>query len=104
VVEAGDADPTSLGAFRGSPEPWDLEPMARSRHLAWLERGWAVGYAWPDRPATEIAGFLIEVDPVDPRLAAFREQWGPAAERLLSALAQGLVADGGLALRFLGPS
>ncbi len=104
VVEAGDADPTALGAFRGIPESWDLEPVARSRHLAWLERGWAVGYAWPARPATEIAGFVIEVDVIDPRLAGFREQWGPAAERLLSALTQGLVADGGLALRLFGPS
>ena len=104
VVEAGDEDPTALGAFRGVLEPWELEPIARSRHLEWLERGWAVGYAWPDHSAIEIAGFVIEAEPMDPRLASFREQWGPAAERLLSALADGLVADGGLALRFLGPS
>jgi hypothetical protein len=63
-----------------------------------------VGYAWPNRSAIEIAGFVIEDEPMDPRLASFREQWGPAAERLLSALADGLLADGGLALRFLGPS
>jgi hypothetical protein len=104
VVEAGDDDPTAIGAFRGSPADWDLQPMARSRHLVWLERGWAVGYAWPERPATEVAGFVISDEVIDPRLAGFREQWGPAAERLLSALARGLVADGGLALRFLGPS
>jgi hypothetical protein len=47
---------------------------------------------------------VTEADAPDPRLASFREQWGPAAERLLTALARGLAADGGLALRFLGPS
>ena len=104
IVEAGDEDPTALGAFRGAVEPWDLDGMARSRHLEWLERGWAWGYAWLDRSATDVAGFVTEVDSPDPRLASFREQWGPAAERLLAALARGLAADGGLALRFLGPS
>jgi hypothetical protein len=104
VVVAGDEDPTVIGAFRGVREAWQLGPTALSRHLVWLERGWAVAYAWPSRPATEIAGFVSEADPIDPRLAGFRDQWGPAAERLLSALAQGLVADGGLALRFFGPS
>lgn len=104
TVEAGDEDPTALGAFSGVVEPWDLEAMARSRHLEWLERGWAWGYAWPDNEATDVAGFVTEVDPPDPRLASFRELWGPAAERLLTALARGLAADGGLALRFLGPS
>ena len=104
VVQAGDEDPTAVSAFSGAPEPWDLESVARSRHLAWLERGWAVAYAWPSRPATEIAGFVIEPDQADPRLAGFREQWGPAAERLLAALALGLMTDGGLALRFLGPT
>jgi hypothetical protein len=78
--------------------------VARSRHLEWLERGWAWGYAWPDNDATEVAGFVTEFGAPDPRLASFREQWGPAAERLLTALARGLAADGGLALRFLGPS
>lgn len=104
VVEAGDEDPTSLAAFRGVLEGWDLDTTARSRHLAWLERGWAVAYAWPVGPATEIAGFVIEANATDSRLVGFRQQWGPAAERLLAALARGLAADGGLALRFLGPS
>jgi hypothetical protein len=104
LVEADDEHPTALGSFSGVLQPWELEPMARSRHLEWLERGWAVGYAWADRSGIAIAGFVIEVAPMDPRLASFREQWGPAAERLLSALATGLVSDGGLALRFLAPS
>jgi hypothetical protein len=104
LVGAGDEDPTALASFRGVLQPWELQPVARSRHLEWLERGWAVAYAWPVRSATEIAGFVVDAEPVDPRLASFREQWGPAAERLLSALATGLVSDGGLALRFLGPS
>jgi stage II sporulation SpoD-like protein len=104
VVEAGDDDPTAAAVFQGVVEPWDLEPTARGRHLEWLERGWAHAYAWADHPATEVAGFVTEVDPPDPRLASFRTQWGPAAERLLSALARGLGADGGIALRFLGPS
>ncbi|MEO8638492.1 MAG: SpoIID/LytB domain-containing protein [Chloroflexota bacterium] len=53
--------------------------------------------------ATEIAGFLTESDATDWRLTSFRSQWGPAAERLLSALARGLAADGGLVLRFRSP-
>ena len=53
--------------------------------------------------ATDIAGFVIESDATDWRLATFREQWGPAAERLLSALAHGFAADGGLVLRFWSP-
>jgi hypothetical protein len=104
VVEAGDDDPTALAAFQGVVEPWDLEPTARGRHLEWLDRGWARAYAWVDHPATDVAGFVTEFDPPDPRLASFRTQWGPAAERLLSALARGLGGDGGIALRFLGPS
>ena len=104
IVEVGDEDPTALGAFRGLVEPWDREAMARSRHLEWLERGWTWAYVWPDRSATNVAGFVTEVDSPDPRLASFRELWGPAAERLLAALARGLAADGGLALRFLGPT
>lgn len=104
VVEAGDEDPTALGSFRGVLQPWELGRIAGSRHLEWLERGWAVGYAWPVRSAVEIAGFVTEAEPIDPRLAGFREQWGPAAERLLWALATGLVGNGGLAFRFLGPS
>lgn len=104
VVEAGDDDPTALATFQGVVEPWTLDPTARGRHLEWLERGWARAYAWADHPATEVAGFVTEVDAPDPRLATFRTEWGPAAERLLSALARGLGADGGIALRFLGPS
>jgi hypothetical protein len=53
--------------------------------------------------ATEIAGFLIETDATDWRLASFRSQWGPAAEKLLAALARGFAADGGLVLRFRSP-
>jgi len=104
VVEAGDEDPTALAAFHGVIEPWDLAPTARGRHLEWLERGWARAYAWSDHPATEVAGFVTAVDAPDPRLTSFRTEWGPAAERLLNALARGLGADGGIALRFLGPS
>jgi Stage II sporulation protein len=57
-----------------------------------------------DGSATEIAGFLTEVDGSDPRLAGFRSQWGPAAGRLLTVLARRLAADGGLFLRFRVPS
>jgi hypothetical protein len=57
-----------------------------------------------DGSATEIAGFLTEVDGSDPRLAGFRSQWGSAAGRLLTVLARRLVADGGLFLRFRVPS
>jgi hypothetical protein len=53
--------------------------------------------------ATDIAGFLTESDTPDWRLATFRSQWGPAAERLLAALARGFAADGGLVLRFWSP-
>ncbi|MEP7040483.1 MAG: SpoIID/LytB domain-containing protein [Chloroflexota bacterium] len=104
IVGAANEDPTALEGFRGVPEPWELEVMARSRHLEWLERGWAWGYASVHGSAMDVAGFVTEVDPPDPRLTSFRELWGPAAERLLTALAHGLAADGGLALRFLGPS
>lgn len=54
--------------------------------------------------ATDIAGFLTESDATDWRLASFRSQWGPAAERLLAALARALASDGGLVLRFPGAS
>jgi hypothetical protein len=103
VVEAG-GDPTALMSFRGARAPWDLDATARGRHLEWLDRGWTWGFAWPDRSATQVAGFVTEVDPPDPRLMAFRSQWGPAAQRLLTALTLGFAAEGGLALTFPGPS
>jgi len=53
--------------------------------------------------ATDIAGFVTESDTPDWRLATFRSQWGPAAERLLAALTRGFAADGGLVLRFWSP-
>jgi hypothetical protein len=53
--------------------------------------------------ASEIAGFLTESDATDWRLTTFRSQWGPAAERLLTALTRGFAADGGLVLRFWSP-
>jgi hypothetical protein len=104
VVEAGADDPTAVGAFSGVLEAWDMGPTARSRHLEWPDRGWTWGYAWSDVSVSGIAGFVTEVDPPDPRLAGFRSLWGPAAERLLTALARGFAADGGLALLFLGRS
>ncbi len=104
VVEAGGGDPTGSGAFSGVLEAWDLATVARSRHLEWLDRGWTSGYAWSHAPATDVAGFVTEVALPDPRLASFRSLWGPAAERLLTALARGFAADGGLALPFLGRS
>jgi hypothetical protein len=103
VVEPGTGDPTALGTFRGVLEPWELGPMARSRNLEWLERGWASGYAWPDHPATDVAGFLTSVDSPDPRLASFRAQWGATAQGLLMALARGFAAGGGLAFGFPAP-
>ena len=54
--------------------------------------------------ATEVEGFITESDATDWRLATFREQWGLAAERLLTALAHGFAADGGLVLRFWSPA
>jgi hypothetical protein len=54
--------------------------------------------------ATEIAGFLIEDDASDPRLASFRTLWGSTAERLLTVIARRLAVEGGLVLRFPGPS
>jgi hypothetical protein len=54
--------------------------------------------------ATAIAGFVTESDATDWRLVTFREQWGPAAERLLNAVARGFAADGGLVLRFWSPA
>lgn len=103
VVEAGNDDPTALGAFHGIVQPWDLGDMARGRHLEWLERGWSWVFVWPDHPATEIVGFVTQVAQPDPRLASFRAEFGPAAERLLAALARGLAGDGSLALGFPAP-
>jgi len=103
VVEAGDGDPTTLDAPGAVRPAWLVEAMACSRQLDPVERAWTCerrSYA----SATEIAGFVTERDSPDPRLASFRALWGPAAERLLSALTSGLAADGGLALRFLPPS
>ncbi|MGZ6256670.1 MAG: SpoIID/LytB domain-containing protein [Candidatus Limnocylindria bacterium] len=54
--------------------------------------------------ATDIEGFVTEYSSPDSRLETFRTLWGPAAERLLAALARGLASDGGLVLRFVGPS
>ncbi|MEX0625451.1 MAG: SpoIID/LytB domain-containing protein [Chloroflexota bacterium] len=54
--------------------------------------------------ATDIAGFVTEVDGPDRRLAGFRSQWGAAAERLLTSLTRGFAAHGGLVLRFPGAS
>lgn len=79
IVEAGNDDPAALA-------------------------GWVWAFAWPDHSATEVAGFVTEVDARDPRLVTFRALWGPAAQRLLAALARGIAADGGLALGFLAPS
>jgi len=53
---------------------------------------------------SDVAGFVTERDSLDRRLATFRSLWGPAAERLLAALARGLASDGGLVLRFVDPS
>ncbi|MBA3689742.1 MAG: hypothetical protein H0W81_13100 [Chloroflexi bacterium] len=50
--------------------------------------------------ATDIEGFVIEPEATDWRLISFRLQWGPAAERLLTALTCGMAAEGGLVLRF----
>lgn len=50
--------------------------------------------------ATDIAGFVTEVNGPDPRLAGFRTQWGADAERLLMDLTRRFAAGGGLVLRF----
>jgi hypothetical protein len=78
VVRPGADDPTALAAVMGPLEVW--------------------AHAWQDHPATDVAGFVGAPDSADPRLASFRDQWGPAAERLLAALAGWLAANGGLAL------
>lgn len=103
VVAAGTEDPTAMASFRGTVEPWELSVVARSRHLAWLERGWVWVFVWPDHPASEVAGFVTEKLAIDPRLASFRAEWGPAAERLLSALAHGIAGERGITLGFLAP-
>jgi hypothetical protein len=54
--------------------------------------------------ATDIAGFVTERGSPDARLATFRALWGPAAERLLDALARGVASDGWLVFRFVSPS
>jgi hypothetical protein len=61
------------------------------------------GTAWPDHPATDVAGFVTSRDAPDRRLATFRAEWGPAAEQLVKALASGFAARGGLALRLGAP-
>ena len=50
--------------------------------------------------ATDIAGFVTQVNGPDPDLAGFRSQWGAAAERLLTDLTRRFAAGGGLVLRF----
>lgn len=100
LVEPGALDPTALAA--SLPVPWELGPYARIRNLDWLDRDSEIYPSWY-HPATEVAGFLTSADTPDPRLAAFRAQWGAAAQRLLTALAGGFAADGALALRFPPP-
>jgi hypothetical protein len=106
------ADPTPLLVSAGSEDPnvspgslaaREMGRQVRARNPAWLERSWEWAPAWPVQPATDVAGFVTELESLDPRLATFRAQWGPAAERLLQALASGLGDDGGLAFRFLPP-
>jgi hypothetical protein len=100
LVSAGSevptADPESLASV-------EMGRLVRARNPAWLERGWEWTLAWPVQPATNVAGFVMEVESIDPRLAGFRVQWGAAAEHLLRALVSGLAADGGLAFRFISP-
>ena len=103
TVAAGGQEPSALAVFRGVLEPWEFSPVARNRNLSWLERGWELAHVWPDHPAIQIAGFVTERDARDPRLAGFSAMWGPAVQRLLTALAHGLAVDGGLALRFPMP-
>jgi len=78
VVKPGADDPTAPTGVQGALEVW--------------------AHAWQDHPATDVAGFVTSLDAPDPRLAAFRAQWGPAAERLLAVLVGWLAANGGLAL------
>ena len=101
VVQPGDDDPTAT-VTADSATAWDGTDVARMRLLAWLEQD-AAEQAPEYHPATEVAGFVTFTLPEDPRLVAFRTQWGPAAQRLLDALARGLGTDGGLALRFPAP-
>jgi hypothetical protein len=100
LVSAGSEDPT-VGA--AALADWEAGRQVRARNPAWLEHEWEWAVAWPVQPATDVAGFVTEVDPVNPRLASFRAQWGSAAGRLFEALVSGLAADGGLAFRFLSP-
>ena len=79
---AVDPSPVVVGA--GDEDPTALAPL---QHVE----------------ATDIAGFVTESDAADWRLATFRSQWGPAAERLLTALTRGFAGDGGLVLRFWSP-
>ncbi len=78
VVKPGDDDPTAPTGVIGALEVW--------------------AHAWQDHPATDVSGFVTSNDAPDPRLASFRPDWGPAAERLLAALAAWFAANGGLAL------
>lgn len=95
----GAAQAASLGAIAR----WEVGRMVRARNPGWLDREWEWDVASPVQSATEVAGFVTAVDEPDPRLAAFRAEWGPAAERLLHALACGFAVDGVLAFRFLSP-
>jgi hypothetical protein len=99
LVSAGSEGPS---ASAGSLAAWEMGRQVRDRNPAWLEHAWEWALVWPVQQATDVAGFVTEVESVDPRLATFRTQWGPAAERLLQSLARGL-ADGGLAFRFVSP-
>ena len=95
VVAAGGEDPTARRV--------DLGMVASGRHVAWFERGWDWSFAWPNHAATEVAGFVTEMDAPDPRLASFGARWGAATQDLLRALARGFAANGGLALGLLAP-
>lgn len=84
VAKPGTDDPTAVRGVMGALEVW--------------------AHVWHDHPASDVAGFTTALDSLDPRLTSFRSQWGPAAERLLAALAGWLAANGGLALRLAARS
>ncbi|MEP6807215.1 MAG: SpoIID/LytB domain-containing protein [Chloroflexota bacterium] len=98
IVEAGSVDPTA-----GALQTWELGSAVRSRNPQWLEHAWGWIETSSNNAATDVAGFVTQVDTPDSRLTSFHAQWGPAAERLLAALLRGLRDDVGLAVRFLAP-
>jgi len=104
---------TALQGVVAPPSPPPSDPIPITVQAGLIAPTEVAAFAWPFVAATDVAGFVVDdageplaaaqaaASVTDPRLDTFRLLWGPTVERLLTALAQRLTGDRGLALRLL---